>query len=79
MGLRTSPDHPGDRVVLQFSGVGSVSVAAQSALLAFVDVQLPLSYISANVTGVAPAGSRTFDVAVRFVIGNSLQAFSPQV
>jgi hypothetical protein len=65
--------------MLQFSGVGSVPVAAQSALLAFVDDQLPLSYISANVTGVAPKGNRTFDVAVRFVIGKSLQAFSPQV
>ena len=65
--------------VLQFSGVGAVSVAAQSALLAFVDEQLPLSYVSANVTGVAPLGNRTFDVAVRFVIGQSLKAYSPQV
>lgn len=65
--------------VLQFSGTGSVSVAAQSALLAFVDEKLPLSYVSANVTGIAPLGNRTFDVAVRFVIGKSLAAYSPQV
>ena len=65
--------------MLQFSGVASVPVAAQSALLAYVDDQLPLSYVSANVTGVAPRGNRTFDVAVQFVIGKSLAAFSPQV
>jgi hypothetical protein len=65
---------------VQFSNQSSaIPVAAQSALLAHIDDVMPTFYISANMTGIAPAADGSYDAAVLFIVGNTLQEFGPQV